>query len=104
MKEIDLPQAASLAANQYTLNGYGEQEAVAVPSRHLAANVSEAFTFKTPLPGTRTKLDRGATFSSWFEVALQELPAGERVYVTAVGTDGSRQTFYVTIVGMPYGA
>jgi hypothetical protein len=106
VKEIDLkfPQAAALAAT-YTLNGYGSTKMVSVPSRHLAANVSEAFKFKTPLPpGTRTKLERGATFSSWFEVALQELPAGERVYVTTVGTDGSRQTFYVTIVGMPYGA
>lgn len=106
VKEIDLkfPQAVSLAGT-YTLNGYGSTKAVSVPSRHMAANVSEAFKFKTPLPpGTRLKVVRGATFSSWFEVELQEQPAGERVYVTAIGADGSRQTFYVTVVGMPYGA
>jgi hypothetical protein len=105
VKEIDLkfPTAATLHPT-YTLNGSGWTKTASVPSRHVAANVTEAFKFKTPLPpGTRSKLERGATFSSWFEVALQELPAGERVYTTAIGTDGSRQTFYTTIVGMPYG-
>ena len=107
VKEIDLtfPLAVSLAPT-YTLNGYGSARTVPVPVRHIAVNVSQAFKLKTPLPpGTRVKLSRGATFSSWFEVTLQPaLPAGERVYVTAIGTDGSRQTFYTTIVGMPYGA
>ena len=106
VKEIDLsfPLDVSLSKT-YTLNGYGSARTLKVPAGHIAAHVSQAFKFKTPLPpGTRTKLERGATFSSWFEVTLQPaLPAGERVNVTAVGTDGSRQTFYVTIVGMPYG-
>jgi hypothetical protein len=107
VKEIDLrfPLAVTLSPT-YTLNGYGSARTAHVPARHVAENVSQAFKFTTPLsPGTRLKLVHGATFSSWFEVVLQPtLPAGDRVYVTAIGTDGSRQTFYVTIVGMPYGA
>jgi hypothetical protein len=106
VKEIDLsfPLAVTLAKT-YTLNGYGSNRTAAVPVHKIAAHVSQAFTFKTPLAaGTSSHLERGVTFSSWFEVELQPaLPAGDRVYVTAIGTDGSKQTFYTTIRGMPYG-
>ncbi len=106
VKEIDLtfPLAVTLEKT-YTLNGYGSAKTAPVPARRIAAHVSQSFKFKTPLvAGTAVKLERGVTFSSWFEVQLQPaLPAGERVYVTAIGTDGSRQTFYTTIRGMPYG-
>jgi hypothetical protein len=98
VKEIDItfPQPVTVSKT-YTLNGYGSTMTGRAGQRNATTTV---YRFATPLaPGsTRIIAHHGAAYSSWFAITIQPaLAAGEHVKITAVGTDGAKQSF-VTVV------
>jgi hypothetical protein len=98
VKELDITFPVAVTASKtYTLNGLGTIKPGKAGQRNAAALT---FKFPTPLgPGTtRNVPHHGAVYSSWFGLTIQPaLPAGEHVQITAVGTDGAKQSF-VTVV------